>query len=82
MESLSFTRTRRLIKIVALVVVSLGLCLHIYLTYNSLLLAGLVLTAIGVVDTLCISILWPHVSMRTQPSEVHVESRLRTRARA
>ena len=80
MEGPSFSR--RLIKIAALVLVSLGLWLHIYLTYHSVLLAGLVLTAIGVVNILYISILWPRPAMRIQPSEVRVETELRTKARS
>ena len=80
MESLSFSR--RLIKIAALGLVSLGLGLHIYLTYNSVLLAGLVLTAIGVVNILCISVLWPRPAAHMRPSEVRIETELRAKARS
>jgi hypothetical protein len=49
-----------MIKTLALLFVSIGLCLHIYSTYDSLLLAGLLYVSIAIVDAISIAFLWPY----------------------
>lgn len=51
---------RRALKIVSLLVVSIGICLHIYLQYPNPLLAGITCAAVVIINVICIRLLCPH----------------------
>lgn len=61
---------RRMIKTLALLFASLGVCLHIYSTYDSILLACLLYVAIGVINMVSIAVLWPH-ALAHEPSRTN-----------
>ena len=61
--------SRRLIKAVALIVISCGLFLHIVTHYQSPLIAGLLVLALAVVNTLCLVGLRPATRKPARVSE-------------
>ena len=65
----------RVLKVISLLVVSIGICLHIYLQYPSPLLAGLTCAAIVIINAICIRLLWPHTETHKRSTTLQTSHR-------